>query len=164
MCIISFNNLKLGPLNPNDLSTSNVQNCTQQLEIKSAYSQMTLIPSNVHNCAQQIQIKSSKPQITLIPSNMYNCSQQSSNHILLLSNDLDTLKYAQVHSSNSNHHSIASNMHSSITNTHINIYNLQICTWTPPVLGSPNLEAPTDALNMHQHTSNTKHLKKSSEH
>ena len=35
---------------------------------------------------------------------MHNCTKQSSKHVLLLLNDLDTLKYAHVHSTNSNQH------------------------------------------------------------
>jgi hypothetical protein len=51
----------------------------------------------------------------LISSNMHNCNQTISNHILLLSNNLDTLKCGQLQSTTSNHSikssSIPSKMH-----------------------------------------------------
>jgi len=98
--------------------------------------------------------------MVLISSNMHNCNQTTSNHILLLSNNLDTLKCgqlqsttsnhsikssstqitfntlkdAQMHSTVSNHHPNASNIYSSITKIQINTYNLQLCTCTHPML------------------------------
>ena len=55
---------------------------------------------------------------------------------------LNVLKYVQLHS-------IASNKHSSIKNTQINAYKLQICTRTPIMFQSPNLQLPIDALKVH---------------
>jgi hypothetical protein len=69
--------------------------------------------------------------------NVHNMQSTTSNHIFLNSNGLNTFRYAQIHSTNSNHNSIASNMHSSITSTQIN--NIQppsvhLCTDNAPNL------------------------------
>ena len=53
----------------------------------------------------------------------------------------NTLKDAQMYSTNSNNNLNASNMHSNNTNIQINIYNLQMCTCTPSIIQSPNIQA-----------------------
>ena len=72
--------------------------CTWQPQIGFFSTQMTLIPSNVNNWTQQLQIRCLTTQMTF-----------------------NTLKFTQMHSTNSNHHSNASNMHPSITNIQINL-------------------------------------------
>jgi hypothetical protein len=92
------------------------------------------------NCTQPIQIMSSSTQ------NFFNTLKYSRFHsttstwVFFNSNDLNTLKCAQLHSRTLNHHSIVWNIHSSIRNIPINTYNLQMCPCTPTTLQSLNFE------------------------
>ena len=122
------------------------------------------IPSNVHDCTQPTQSRSFAILITLIPSNVYNYTQQP--HIISPSTQMifNTLKYAQLHLTNSNHHSIASKMHSNLRNTQINTCNLEMYTCNASISKPPCLQAPTDARNVHQCSSNMTHPKDPSKH
>ena len=91
----------------------------------------------------------SSSQMSLISLNVYNCTSQPQ---IIYSFNSSDLQYTQIRTNalNSNHHSIASIMHSSIINTQINTFNLQVCICLPTMLQSPNLQAPTNAPNVHQ--------------
>jgi hypothetical protein len=73
-----------------------------------------------------------------------------------------------MHSTNSYCHSNTSNMHKNDRNPQIDSYNLAVCTCTPPMFHyiskTLSLQIPTDAPNVLQFTSNTKHPKGSSKH
>ena len=63
-------------------------------------------------------------------------------------------------STNSNHHPNASNKHSKQnkhSNQHLQPPNVHLYTSNALISKKSSLQAPTDALNVHQCTSNTKH-------
>ena len=73
---------------------------------------MTSIPSKVHNWTSQPQIWSSSAQMTLIPIDVRNLHSTTSNQVLFDSNDLNTLKCAQLRFTTSNQVTlILSNVH-----------------------------------------------------
>ena len=126
---------------------------------------MTLTPSNMHSCNPQHHIWSVSIQMSLNPSNVQNCTQQHQITQIRFSSIQITFnisKDAQMHSTISTHHSNASNMHPSMTthsNKHIQPPNVHLYTYNASNSKRPSLQTPTDATNMHQCTSNTKHPK-----
>ena len=116
-------------------------------------------------CIQQPQIMPFSFQMSLISLNVYNFTSQP--QIIFSSTQMtsNTLKYAQMHSTNSNHHSIATNMHSSIISTqitHLQPPNMYLFTYNAPISKPPGTNPCPKSAPMHlQHETpkgSSKHL------
>ena len=129
-----------------------------------------LTPSNVHSCIWSTQTTFNTLKCARLHST-------NSKQVICNSYYLNTLKCVQLHSTTSYHipfnsndlqHTqictIASKMHSNLRNTQINTCNLEMYTCNASISKPPCLQAPTDARNVHQCSSNMTHPKDSSKH